>query len=90
MVHLGLRADVEGTGHLLRAALPELRQQLDAAGLTAGRVAVDADQAGARQPRPEWQTDRDARGRRGSSEPEPDLVPTGYSTSEYGGVDVRL
>jgi flagellar hook-length control protein FliK len=89
MVHLGLRADVEGTGHLLRAALPELRQQLDAAGLTAGRVAVDADQSAPRQPRPEWQANPDQR-RRESHQPEPELVPTGYSTSEYGRVDVRL
>jgi flagellar hook-length control protein FliK len=90
MVHLGLHADVEGTGHLLRAALPELRHQLGAAGLTAGRVAVDADQSAPRQPRPDWQADPNAQRRQGSHEPEPELVPTGYSTSEYGRVDVRL
>lgn len=94
IVHLGLRADVEGTGHLLRAALPELRSQLDAAGLTAGRVAVDAGYSGRGdgQP-PSWRTDPDRSRRRASSDDADaveEIVPTAYSTADYGRVDVLL
>jgi flagellar hook-length control protein FliK len=94
IVHLGLRADVEGTGHLLRAALPELRSQLDAAGLTSGRVSVDAGQAGPRgDGQPSWRADPD-RGRRrplvDDAELVEELVPSAYSTSDYGQLDVRL
>lgn len=93
VVHLGLRAEVEQTGQLLRAALPDLRQQLDAAGVLAGRVAVDAGDAGAggRQ----WRTVPDGLpgGRhRGEALPEDDEpTTTAYSSSSaYGHVDVLL
>ena len=94
IVHLGLRAEVEGTGELLRAALPELRSQLDAAGLTSGRVSVDANQAGPRRDGQQaWRTDPDQARRRpmaDDAELVEELAPTAYSTSAYGGVDVRL
>jgi flagellar hook-length control protein FliK len=97
IIHLGLRADTEGTGQLLRAALPELRSQLDAAGLTSGRVSVDnghAGQAGQRgDGQPAWRTDPDQARRRplaDDAELVEELVPSAYSTSDYGHVDVRL
>jgi flagellar hook-length control protein FliK len=93
VVHLGLRAEVEQTGQLLRAALPELRQQLDAAGVMAGRVAVDAGDAGSagRQ----WRTTPDdGQGARRRNEVLPDeeeAATTAYSSSAaYGHVDVLL
>lgn len=93
VVHLGLRAEVEQTNQLLRAALPELRQQLDAAGVMAGRVAVDADAgSGARQ----WRTapeDGATGRRRDETVPDDDEVtptPAYSSSSAYGHVDVLL
>jgi flagellar hook-length control protein FliK len=93
VVHLGLRAEVEGTSQLLRDALPELRSQLDAAGLTSGRVSVDGGQTGrGGEGQPSWRTDPD-RQRRPHAEATDlgeDPVPTAYSTAEYGRVDVLL
>lgn len=93
MIHLGLQADTEGTSQLLRAALPELRAQLDTAGLLAGRLAVDDGQFGRdTQGQPSWRADADARrARRDEAETPPeDPAPTAYSSSAYGQIDVLL
>jgi hypothetical protein len=92
VVHLGLHADLEGTGQLLRAALPELRSQLDAAGLVSGRVAVDGGPAGrGGDGQPSWRTEPDRARRRGPADDEvEDPVATAYSTADYGHVDVLL
>ncbi|MCU1374431.1 MAG: hypothetical protein JWO68_1717, partial [Actinomycetia bacterium] len=91
IVHLGLRAEEAATGQLLRAALPELRSQLEAAGVSAGRVAVDSGQAGRRDAQPMWRTDPDGpRGPVPADEPADDVVAPSYSSSAYGQIDVLL
>ena len=62
-VHLGLHTDIESTAQVLHAAVPELRSQLDAAGLVAGRVNVDTGAANKRQGQAAWQASAE-RGRR--------------------------
>ena len=92
VVHLGLQADTEGTSQLLRAALPELRAQLDNAGLVAGRLDVDDGSAGQRGDRePSWRSDADTRP--GTAAPDvvaDDLAPTASSSSAHGQIDVLL
>jgi hypothetical protein len=94
VIHLGLRADAAGTSRLLRAALPELRSQLDAAGLVAGRLAVDSGQTDRRDGQPLWRTDADGSRRRSAGPDDPesvdDVIAPTYSTSAYGQIDVLL
>jgi hypothetical protein len=95
-VHVGMRADTPGTDALLHAALPEVRAQLDAAGLAAGRVAVGFGAEGG-QGGPAWRAAADRRARRASTHDRDrhdhdavDDIPTGYSTAAPGHVDLRL
>lgn len=92
IVHLGLQAEHAATGQLLRSALPELRSQLDAAGLVAGRLAVDSGQSGPGNGQVPWRTGNDgARNRSAGNDDDSSELPVPiHPSAAPGRVDVRL